>query len=282
MRNTRLLAMTKKFVFDTLSMRQINNLRKIKWFFLTFIANDLSTIKRFYEEEIEIRILERLINRGDVVIDIGANIGCYSYHLAHFVFSTGRVISFEPRSNIHDRLKRQLKEFQHCTVEQLGVSNAETIGDLYLPTSHGRSSLVKHDDFVGFRSEKIQLVTLDQYIDKDGTRALAFIKIDVEGHEYEVIHGAGRTLRTYHPLVLCESEDRHLEVQGKSVRMFLELMRGYNYNSYVVEEFKLVPAAGIKAKDNGKHFYNYWFIHQEDTELLVRFRNVLGALKMGQ
>jgi hypothetical protein len=75
----------------------------------------------------------------------------------------------------------------------------------------------------------VQTWSLDELV--DGVEGqLAFVKIDVEGHEPQVLEGADRTLREMKPLVLCEFNDILLRDAGSSSEQLLELFRQRGYS----------------------------------------------------
>ena len=149
-----------------------------------------------YADEIEIKILEDIVplffGQSSIFLDIGANIGLYSYYILPVLPQNAKCIAFEPRSETYLRLnKNVIDEKNRFKAEKIALSNRIGVADLFLPTSHGRSSLLWQDEFEGFKSEKVPVSTLDNYLEVNQIKdCIDFIKIDVEGHELEVIYGA--------------------------------------------------------------------------------------------
>ena len=77
-----------------------------------FFNNDIyvgSSLREYGEfSEIEYSMMEKFVQDGDTVIDVGANIGCFTVPLAKKVGFTGRVIAFEPQLKIYGLLKTKL------------------------------------------------------------------------------------------------------------------------------------------------------------------------------
>ena len=93
------------------------------------------------------------------------------------------------------------------------------------------------DEFEGFKSEKVPVSTLDNYLEVNQIKdCIDFIKIDVEGHELEVIYGAEKTIQNYRPVILCESENRHLKPHGKSTEEFIKFMQLHKYQVYTISK----------------------------------------------
>jgi len=278
----------KKYFFNKLSYKQINTLRKLKWFFLTPFINDKKSIERLYISELEIRILEQLLPiyfslyKKRTILDIGANIGGYSYYLTPVASKlNGKCIAFKPRRQTFHRLKKNVVN-SNFIAKRLALSNYNGSGNLYLPTSHGCSSLVNHPEFDGFKTEPVPLMKLDEYIKTNAIDDIGFIKIDVEGHEHEVIEGAVETLNTFKPLILCESENRHIVNTGRTTKMFLDYMKDLNYNIYVISkiDFKVRSVEAITIPINqshhGEYYYNYWFVPKDLDGLFHQWINKIN------
>jgi len=281
----------RKLVFKCLSIKNINRLRRIKWSILNPIINDKNLIKDLYSTEIEIKILEELIPQlklspNQVWFDLGANIGAYSYYMSTFISNyEGECIGFEPRKDLWMRLVKNVSA-SNFKAENYACSSENGYANIYLHTSHGLSSLVKMPEFEGVKYEKIQTITLDSYIDSKKFKSIAFIKIDVEGHEYEVLKGAELTIRTYMPLVLCESENRHLHIQGKSTEEFIDMMENLGYSAFAIslELWLLLPANKIlipqDREGSAEYIANYWFIpNKKVNEICPKIEFILNKLR---
>jgi len=281
----------RQIAFDHLSIRHINTLRKIKWFLIKPFINDERAIDKFYHSELEIRIFEQLLPEiielhSPVVLDIGANMGAYSYYLSRFVIgNSGKCIGFEPRTDTWIRLKKNVKS-ENFVAEKLALSNRNGSGDLFLHSSDGLSSLIANPKFEGFGSERVSLTTLDSYVDSRNVSSVALIKIDVEGHELEVLEGATETIQKYKPIILCEIENRHLTLQKKSVDNVISHMSSLHYVTFVISKksLQIFPIEEITIpRDNkicGEYYYNYWFIHKYHvSDVVMKIRSILRTLQ---
>ena len=157
--------------------------------------------------EWELRQLSRLASDPGLTIDVGANIGLYSYALKRM----GReVVSFEPDPEYKQRLLALLGE--QAMIESVALSDRPGNAVMRVPHVHegyggARGSLSSRavpNDSVS-TSYRVELRTLDSYNFED----VGFIKIDVEGHEESVLAGARTTLERSKPVLLIEIEDRH-------------------------------------------------------------------------
>jgi FkbM family methyltransferase len=272
----------RQLIFKYINPKFINNFRSLKWLILKPFINYKGQIKKFYESEIDLQILEQIIsefkfdqNSNPTFIDCGANIGGYSYYLSNFIVKYGGIcVGFEPRKDTWSQLVKNVIA-DNFTAENLALSNTTGDAQFFLPASHGRSSFVKLPEFEGVPTTSVNKITLDQYITEKKLNSIFFIKIDVEGHEFEVLEGALKTIHENLPIILCESENRHLNVQGKSTEELIGRLRQLDYNAYVVSrsDFQFIPVENIMIplqKNNQKEYlYNYWFVSNKSTGLII-------------
>jgi FkbM family methyltransferase len=157
--------------------------------------------------EWEMRELAGLLPRRGLAIDVGANIGLYSYSLKRL---GQQVISFEPDPAFQTRLRALLGWDARIETVALssdrgtGVMRVPVVADEYGGALGSLSDLAVPDEMVS-TSYDVELRTLDSYDFTDVT----FVKIDVEGHEESVLAGAIETLKRSKPVLLIEIEERH-------------------------------------------------------------------------
>lgn len=140
-------------------------------------------------------ILWRLIEPGDFVLDVGANIGYTANLSSHRAGSTGKVWAFEPNPMLLSRLTKNLQylKYQNTTLFPLALSNFNGKGFLVLPEIYSINEGVA---FIGSSNDvntvNVELRKLDDLL-PDGT-FISVLKIDVEGHELSVFKGAQKAL----------------------------------------------------------------------------------------
>jgi FkbM family methyltransferase len=150
-------------------------------------------------------IFRKLVREGDVVFDIGANIG---YHLALFsslVGASGRVYGFEPQPALLPNLRRTVQGMPNATLFECALSDNEGEVTLHVP-EHGYHMLAAIGD-PGVASKEMQCLTarLDGFWAAGKLAAPDFIKIDVEGAETLVFRGSEQLLnRSDAPIVFFE------------------------------------------------------------------------------
>lgn len=160
----------------------------------------------------QLRLVKSLIPVGGTFVNIGANVGLYACVIANHVGQSGFVLAFEPMPENIVLLRRNIKlnGFPNVEVEPVALSNRIGMVDLYVPSTHpgGPSAATRIQNPGGWRvTGKVRSTTLDQSF--DGYR-LDLIKIDVQGHEVEVLEGARKVVEHFRPLIVCEVQEQNL------------------------------------------------------------------------
>ena len=142
--------------------------------------------------------IEHYAKGGGFFFDIGANIGVYSLYAAK-VNKDLQVFSFEPvRSNFQSLLKNAtINEFDNINVFNLALSNSNTLSSMHirdLRVGNSGAQLNTPIDETGqsFKSQKIEKIvsfSIDFLVDTLNFPVPTFIKIDVDGHEKNIVSG---------------------------------------------------------------------------------------------
>lgn len=153
------------------------------------------------DERGELSAARSAIESGSLVCDIGAHKGNYLFWLSRWA---GRVVAFEPQPRLAEYLKSLA--LANVTVEAKGVYSRSGKLDLHIPCGAPAGASLNP---VSGRHERISIpvVSLDDYFPHE--ERISFIKIDVEGTELDVFHGAERILTEQGPVLLFECEGRH-------------------------------------------------------------------------
>jgi FkbM family methyltransferase len=173
----------------------------------------------------EVNVMRRFVNAGDVVFDIGANIGLHSILLSRLVGSSGRVCAFEPNSELFPALSCTIAQLGNATLYPFALSNTTHESLLFVPPDDSVASLVDWtvnapsfaDDGPAHAVTCIER-PLDSLVSENMLPEAHFIKCDVEGAELKVFEGARQTLdRSDAPLILFEVNERAMQAFNLSV-----------------------------------------------------------------
>jgi len=200
---------------------------------IVFDLDMSSFIERFiycfnYYEPGDIAAVRKLLRSGDVVIDVGANVGQYALMAAKMVGSSGAVYAFEPSPNILSKLRynRKLNGLSNLQIVPSAAGSESRLCDFYPAAGYnqGIGSLVYHGgNDAGVRSAKpiqVEVITLDTFCDNNGIDRVDFIKIDAEGYDLEVLKGAVQTLKSNQGIaVVVEMVEKEADVNGLCVEI---------------------------------------------------------------
>jgi FkbM family methyltransferase len=198
--------------------------------------DDIITTSFFLETNYELRELRKmefviktlLKNSAELVfLDIGANIGNHSLYLNKYFKQT---VSFEPNPVVYSVLKLNTMSTSSIVTVNFGLSSENRTAVLRFDNSNiggGSISSRTHEEFT---EQEIILKKLDDILPSfvDGT--VGFLKIDVEGHEGDVILGATETIKTCQPIIAFELLAEDSGNQTKLLNVLTEL----NYNLFEV------------------------------------------------
>jgi len=203
--------------------------------------------QHYYDKKMQL-YYKRLVRNGDIVFDIGANMGSMTIPLANHAGSAGRVFSFEPGPVLFKRLETnvmlnpRLKERIECV--RLGLSNQK--GSLFWQeemSTVNRGNAYLSNDKTGTR---VDVIELDTFVTKRNIQKLDFMKIDVEGMELEVIQGGGNSIARFLPIILFETSP---EFHEKTAQVF-KILSDLSYNFFEID----VPE---KALTNDAYAFNF-------------------------
>ncbi len=185
----------------------------------TWVAQVVSLTYR--RAEPELGRLGELCGTGGVMIDVGAWYGPWSLRLAR---RADRLIAIEPTAR-HEVLRKILPG--NADVIHAAASDKSGTGELWTvghgTGTEGMSSMRRRE--IHGRSLPVALIRLDD-LDASDVR---FIKIDVEGHELNVLRGAEETVRRDRPTLLIEVEERIQPVEP-----LIGLLTGWGYAGWVL------------------------------------------------
>jgi len=129
-----------------------------------------------------------LVQAGETVLDVGANVGIWTHYLSRLVGPTGRVFSFEPIPEIYEILRRNVDRLHLGNVIALdkAVSDKDTAVLMSIPKdSRGLRNyqLAQISQAQNSRSVETLSLRLDFWFARIGEPHVTFVKIDKEGHE---------------------------------------------------------------------------------------------------
>jgi len=224
--------------------------------------------------ERELSYLRKVIPEDAVTVDVGANCGLYTRQLARL---SRQVHAFEPSRQMARLLRRT--SASNVSVHEIALSDHNGDAELFIPQGdsglvYGLASLEPRTDSpTKLVSTHVPTARLDAIVNQD----VAFVKIDVEGHELNVLNGAVELLERSQPVFLVEAEDRH---RAEATRLVFEFFRNKSYRGFFlknddvisIDEFRpenlqdadaLLPDGGRRS---GQSYVNNFFFFPQHLD----------------
>jgi FkbM family methyltransferase len=194
----------------------------------------LLSMRGIYEPA-ETKLVQSLVHPGDVVVDLGANIGYYTLQFAQLVGSAGKVIAFEPDPENFELLRRNVDANGYdVALERRAVSSVPGQLRLYKSALNRADNRI-FDSHDGRPSLEIDAVRLDDYL-RDLTR-VDFIKMDIQGAEGLALDGMIALLeRSPGVKILTEFWPQGLAACGTPPADFLDTLARLGFKLFDVNE----------------------------------------------
>lgn len=159
-----------------------------------------------------LRQYKRLINEGDVVLDIGANIGSHTLPLAKLVGLTGKVYAFEPTAYAFEKQHKNiaLNPLLISRISSHQIMLTSTDSDSLPEAIYSSWPLESADDLHGVHHGRLMgtkgcmTSSLDTFVIDTNIERIDVIKLDVDGNECDVLAGANNVLIKWKPKIMLE------------------------------------------------------------------------------
>jgi FkbM family methyltransferase len=171
-------------------------------------SDDIYIVREIQKE----RVYERHFTpaKGSVVVDAGADSGCFALRASRLVGKEGLVLAFEPFSESYSLLEKNLRVNQCTNVKafHLALGAESTVGRLNVYNKPSYNSLLEKatgdKSLRKIGSEEVRIETLDSVVSKLGLSRIDTLKIDTEGSELYLLRGAVGILKESHPKIVME------------------------------------------------------------------------------
>ena len=226
----------------------LHTLLGFKSYLFLFSLYKIYTLKKDKNEKDFFQFL-KLIPENTIVLDIGANIGIMTVHIARSIKGV-TVFSFEPMPNNINAFNRIIKYFKlkNVKLREVALGNTEGEVEMVMPVianvrmqglSHViHDSITEYNDGEKFKVPLVMLDKMDELL--NAKQRVSAIKIDVENFEYFVLDGARNLIATHKPIVYAElwaNENRE-----KCFTLFNNL----HYKTFVVIDNTIVEYNSVK------------------------------------
>jgi FkbM family methyltransferase len=182
-----------------------------------------------------------LMKEGQVVFDVGTNIGYTLLRAAQCVGPTGKVFGFEPAHRNYSKCLKnlELNGLPNVEVQKLALGNTNGPQRLVITDEHntGMNRLAGDQE----SGESVEVIKLDDWVIQNSITHIDVIKIDVEGFELNVLKGGYAAIQQHKPALFIEINDSYLRHFGASVQEIFLLLVSQGYNLYDIFFRKISP-----------------------------------------
>lgn len=202
------------------------------------------------------RAYRRLVQPNEVVLDIGANIGAHTLPLARLVGPNGTVVAFEPTEFAMRKLLTNIDLNPELaprivTLQLMLASDTRERLPTAICSSWPLESREDADEFHHGRlmsTAGARLSTLDDAVSQLRLAKISFVKLDVDGHESNVLAGGIQTLRQYMPPIIMEIAPSYFKDTPQDFEHLLRILRdlGYSIASTVTGKFLPLEKAALE------------------------------------
>ncbi|MDW7690496.1 FkbM family methyltransferase [Flammeovirgaceae bacterium SG7u.111] len=184
-------------------------------------------------EKKELQLIKKIIPENAVCLDVGANIGFYTLNISKFR-PKSTIHTFEPDPAVYAKLQRncQINSVDNRVIHHpIALSDQISQQQFYRSDEahYGCGSLSFQPQYSAETIE-IETCTLDHFLDEHAIDQVDFIKIDIEGHELQMLKGAKKTLENKKvKYILVEFNGEKLKANGDTLESFLSFFESVQY-----------------------------------------------------
>lgn len=184
----------------------------------------------FYEREV-LNVIAKVVRPNDFVLDAGANYGYFTLIMARLVGPKGWVMAFEPDPVAYEELRQNIEAngLQNVTYENRALWDRDGEKDFWVYPKSGYSSFGKYEGAYKTVVETRTLDTILQFLPPP-----RFMKIDCEGAEPWILHGAEETLKRGVHSIVAELNYNIIESFGQSKTLLREYMASLGYHMFLI------------------------------------------------
>jgi FkbM family methyltransferase len=210
-----------------------------------FALFKIKTLRSDSKEKDFFHFLSLLKDGQGAVLDVGANIGIMTVHLAQKL-PNSTIHAFEPIPENLSVLKRVIEKYELKKIKVHATAVGESTGEVQMVLPHqGKTKMqglshVMHETITEWNEGdeyRVPLDTLDNLLNGEPIQG---IKIDIENFEFYALKGGKRILESNHPVIYAELWD------NENRKNCFELLNNLNYKAMVVENGSLVPYDAAK------------------------------------
>lgn len=191
-------------------------------------------------EPFETETVQKEIKEGDIVLDIGANIGYYTLIFAKIVGENGKIFAFEPDPTNFLLLKKnvEINGYKNVILIEKAVFNKTEKARLYLSDNTAIDHRIYNPIYKNEnrKSINVEAICIDNYFENYAGK-IDFIKMDIQGAEASAFQGMSNLLKKNDAIkIITEFFPNGLKAAGTSSEEYLKLLTDSDFKLYDINE----------------------------------------------
>lgn len=204
----------------------------------------------------ELFYLKQLISNGNISIDIGANLGYYSFFLTKHAGNEGKVYAIEPIPLFREILKKNVspRNQDNLVIYPYALGGENKTVNMGIPLEkgvlhHGKTRINADNKNEIIRNYEVEMKIPDELF--SDLNRLDFIKCDVEGYETKVFHNFTQTIKRFKPVIQSELSGQ------KNRKEVVNLLTSLGYKPKVLHNWQLQD---VDTSDLNQYHCDFYFI----------------------
>lgn len=226
----------KEFIYKLLDIASMGRglKRRINGHTLRLPTRYFKYFPETYEAE-NFEFLSESCKPGAVIIDIGAHIGLFSVIASQVTGKTGKVYAFEPAPSTYALLQKTIvinheEQVIESFQKAVGKENGKITFFISDDQADNSNSLVNYKEDRSLHGIDVAVTSIDNFVKEKNISKLNFIKIDVEGAEYDTLQGAANTLKNLKPVCIVAIHPEPIAAKGDRLEDIYDFIVACNYN----------------------------------------------------
>ena len=217
------------------------------------------------------REIAKILKTGNVVVEAGANIGYYALMESRLIGKKGVVYAVEPSPKNFENLNRNIKlnKITNMKTYQLAIGDKTGKAKMNISPYSNLSSLVKQKNRRVTETIEVKVTTLDSFL--KGKRHPDFVRMDVEGYEYNILKGMKGILKSKKPIKIFIELHPHIMKKNQTIYV-LKILKKHGFETRKV--IRSVTVAEMKVMTRKQYDYSYMSIND-----LLKNEDILSGKK---
>ena len=206
--------------------------------------DSLGLFRHGFHEEFETEIVKKIIKKGDIVLDVGANIGYFTLIFAKLVGKNGKVFAFEPDPTNFGLLTKnvEINGFKNVILIKKALSDKTGKTNLFLSNWNTADHMIV-DPKEKRNSVEIEMTAGDDYF-RDFSEQINFIKMDIQGAETDALRGMSSLLQKMNDIkIMIEFAPKWLKNFGYDPLELLNYLKEFGFKLFEIDDDmkKIIP-----------------------------------------